>query len=307
MSRSWVRVPLEARVTKITLMKKLIFLVLTALIICSFKDEPQWTNLLDKKLSHWDNYLSFRLPTGYNGDVPKDKDGKPVPPVGLNKPGYDVFTVIEENNEPVLRISGEIYGCVISKEEYSNFHLSLRVKWGDKKWDPRKKLLKDSGILYNSIGPVGTDYWRSWMLSQEFQVMEGHMGDYWNQTNSAIDIKAFIPESIMNPVADKSQAFLPMGKGEEIPGFCLRSANYENGPEEWNTLELICFNDKSLHIVNGHVVMILRNSRYVGDGKIIPMIKGNIQLQSEAAEVFYKDIKIQNLKSLPEEYVQYFK
>ena len=53
--------------------------------------------------------------------------------------------------------------------------------------------------------------------------------------------------------------------------------------------------------------MILRNSRYVEDGKIIPMTKGKIQLQSEAAEVFYKDIKIQNLKSLPDEYSQYFK
>jgi len=41
------------------------------------------------------------------------------------------------------------------------------------------------------------------------------------------------------------------------------------------------------NIVNGHVVMILRNSRYVEDGKIIPMTRGKIQLQSEAAEVFY--------------------
>jgi hypothetical protein len=287
-------------------MRKLIFLFLAALSICSFKDEPKWTNLLDKNLSHWDNYLSFRLPVGYNGDVPKDKDGKPVSPVGFNKPGYDVFTVIEENKEPVLRISGEIYGCVISKEEYSNYHLSLKVKWGDKKWDPRKKLLKDSGILYNSIGPVGTDYWRSWMLSQEFQIMEGHMGDFWSQLNSAIDIKAYIPEGdMMNAVADKSQPFIPFGK-DGVSGFCMRSANYENAPGEWNTIELISFNGKSLHIVNGHVVMILSNSRYVKDGKTFPMIKGKIQIQSEAAEVYYKDIKIRNLESLPEEYSRYF-
>ena len=121
-------------------MKKLIFLILTVITFCSYKEEEKWTNLLDSKLSHWDNYLSFRLPIGYKGDVPKDKDGKPIPPVGLNQPGYDVFTVIEENKEPVLRISGEIYGCVISKEEYSNYHLILKVKWGEKKWDPRKKI-----------------------------------------------------------------------------------------------------------------------------------------------------------------------
>ena len=288
-------------------MKKLIFLILTVITFCSYKEEEKWTNLLDSKLSHWDNYLSFRLPIGYKGDVPKDKDGKPIPPVGLNQPGYDVFTVIEENKEPVLRISGEIYGCVISKEEYSNYHLILKVKWGEKKWDPRKKLLKDSGILYNSIGPVGTDYWRSWMLSQEFQIMEGHMGDFWSQLNSAIDIKAYIPEgTMMNAVADKSQPFIPFGKGG-VSGFCMRSANYENAPGEWNTIELISFNGNSLHIVNGHIVMILRNSRYVEDGKTFPMVKGKIQIQSEAAEVYYKDIKICNLESLPEEYSRYFK
>ncbi len=246
------------------------------------------------------------MPIGYNGDAPRDTAGNLISPVGLNQPGYDVFTVIEENNEPVLKISGEIYGCVITKEEYSNYHLSLKVKWGDKKWDPRKKLLKDSGILYHSTGPIGNDYWRSWMLSQEFQVMEGHMGDYWSQLNSAIDIKAYIPEGeMMNSVADKSQPFIPFGNGG-VSGFCLRSANYENAPGEWNTLELISFNGKSLHIVNGHVVMILSNSRNIKEGKAEPMIKGKIQIQSEGAEVFYKDIKIKPLLSLPSSYSRYF-
>jgi hypothetical protein len=246
------------------------------------------------------------MPVGYKGEVPKDQDGKPIAPIGFNKPGYDVFTVIEENKELVLKISGEIYGCVVTKEEYSNYHLSLKVKWGDKKWDPRKKLLKDSGIMYNSIGPIGNDYWKSWMLSQEFQIMEGHMGDFWSQQNSAIDIRAYIPEGqMMNAVADKSQPFIPFGNGG-VSGFCMRSANYEKASGEWNTIDLICFNGKILHIVNGNVVMILKDSRYVADGKTIPMNKGKIQIQSEASEVFYKDIKIMNLESLPAEYDQYF-
>ena len=86
----------------------------------------------------------------------------------------------------------------------------------------------------------------------------------------------------------------------------MRSANYEKPAGEWNTLELICFENKSIHIVNGQVVMILRNSRYVDGGEKIPMNKGKIQLQSEATEVFYKAIEIRNLKSLPAEYVQHY-
>ncbi|MEO6674094.1 MAG: family 16 glycoside hydrolase [Ginsengibacter sp.] len=97
----------------------------------------------------------------------------------------------EENGGPVLRISGEIYGCIFTKEEYENYHLRLKVKWGEKKWTPRKAKLKDSGICYFSQGECGKDYWRAWMLSQEFQIMQGHMGDYWNIANSAIDVRAF--------------------------------------------------------------------------------------------------------------------
>ena len=264
-------------------------------------------NLLDQDLSQWDIYLSYAYPEGYKGEIPKDDEGNDLKPIGLNKEGFDVFTVIEEDGQSVLRISGEIYGCVATKSEFKNYHLKLQVKWGDIKWHPRKKLLKDSGILYHSIGPHGAESWRSWMLSQEFQVMQGHMGDFWSQANSAIDIRAYLPEYIMNPVADKSQPFLALGRGEEIQGYCMRSANFEKPHGEWNTLELICFENKSIHIVNGEVVMILQNSRYVEDGKKIPMQKGKIQLQSEAAEVFYKDIIIEKLNSLPEIYEQYYK
>jgi len=143
--------------------------------LCSCKAEAEWRSLLDKELSHWDNYLSYRYPENYDLQPLKDEDGNLIPPIGLNQDQYNVFTVIEENNEPVLKISGEIYGCVFTKKEYANYHLRLKVKWGDKKWHPRKKLLKDSGVLYHSIGPPGAEAWRTWMLSQEFQVMEGHL------------------------------------------------------------------------------------------------------------------------------------
>ncbi|MBS2100053.1 3-keto-disaccharide hydrolase [Carboxylicivirga linearis] len=288
-------------------MKKCLTSILL-LLLFSMCDQPHdnWINLLDEDLSQWDTFLSYRHKLGYNGEIPTDDKGNEVLPIGLNPNGYNVFSMINENDENILRVSGEIYGCIISKEEYANYHLKLKVKWGDKKYEPRKKLLKDSGILYHSIGDYGADYWRTWMLSQELQIMEGHMGDYWSQLTSAIDIKAYLPEYIMNPVADESQSFLPMGQNEEIAGFCLRSANYEKPNGEWNTIELICFEDKSLHIVNGNVVMILQNSRYIHNGKAKSLTKGKIQIQSEAAEVFYKDIQLKHLNMMPAEYKHLF-
>lgn len=276
------------------------------LFFVSTNEKKEWTPLLDKDLSQWDNYLSYAYPEGYSGEIPKDAQGNDLKPIGVNNDRFGVFTVLEEKDGPVLRISGEYYGCVATKKEYENYHLKLRIKWGELKWHPRKELLKDSGLLYHSIGPHGAESWRSWMLSQEFQVMQGHMGDFWNQATSAIDIRAYIPEYIMNPVADKSQDFLPIGEGEEVPSYCMRSANFEKPHGEWNTLELICFEGKSLHIVNGEVVMILQNSRYVENGKKVPMQKGKIQLQSEAAEVFYKDIVIKEIAAMPQKYQEYF-
>ncbi|MDJ1470637.1 3-keto-disaccharide hydrolase [Xanthocytophaga flava] len=281
-------------------------LILVIIWVPSFKPKDQWTPLLDKKLSNWEIYLSFRHARDYKGDAPKDESGSLIKPIGYNTNEKNVFSVIEEKGEPVLRISGEIYGSVFTKQEYENYHLKLKVKWGDKKYEPRTEKLRDSGILYHSVGESGVDYWRAWKLSQEFQIMEGHIGDYWNIANSAIDIRAFLSEGDMNSVASTTQSFLPFGTGVPGRGFCLRSENYEKPNNEWNTLELICFQDKSLHIVNGHVVMVLQHSRYMENGKAVPLTKGKIQLQSEAAEVLFKDIQIRKIQAIPTEYATLF-
>jgi hypothetical protein len=216
-----------------------------------------------------------------------------------------VFSTIEEQGQPVLHVSGELYGCLFTNEEYGNFHLKLKVKWGKNMYGPRVGKLKDSGILYYSIGEAGADYWRAWMLSQEFQIMQGHIGDYWNIANSAIDIRAYQAEGKMNSLADAKQSFLGFGTGNP-DGLCLGSGNYENPGSEWNIIELVCFKGKSLHIVNGHVVMVLQNSHYVNNGRSIPLNKGKIQLQSEGSEVYYKDIQIKNLSAMPKEYQRYY-
>jgi hypothetical protein len=275
------------------------------ILTCSSYESDEWISLLDKDLTQWENYLSYRHKIGYDGKLPEDESGVLIEPVGYNKNESKVFSVIEEKGEPVLRISGEIYGCVYTRKEYENYHLKLQVKWGERKDDPRKDKLRDSGILYHSIGEAGVDYWRAWMLSQEFQIMEGHMGDYWNIATSAIDIRAYLSEGEMNSIASAKQPFLPFGNGSDN-GFCLRSENYESAPGEWTTIELITYQDESLHIVNGHVVMVLKNSHYNKNGKSFPLTKGKIQLQSEASEVFYKNIQIRKLSAMPKEYSELF-
>ncbi|GAB3501273.1 DUF1080 domain-containing protein [Spirosoma knui] len=283
----------------------LVLSLLTTSFLSPQQKPDEWVALLDKDLTQWENYLSYEHKLNYNGSVPKDASGNPIQPIGYNKDETHVFSVLNESGGPVLRISGEKYGCLFTRQEYENYHLKLQVKWGTLKYEPRKEKLRDSGILYHSIGEAGAEYWRSWMLSQEFQIMEGHMGDFWCQANSAIDIRSFQSEGVMNRVADEKQPFGTFRKGSD--SYCMRSANYESPAGEWTTLELICFEGRSLHIVNGHVVMVLKDSRYTKpDGQDVPMRRGKIQLQSEAAEVFYRDIRIKPLEAMPKAYAGLF-
>ncbi len=284
----------------------LLLFVFAGITFSSHKPDDKWRSLLDKDLSKWEMYLSYQHQDGYDGSEPKDEHGQPIEPIGYNKNVNNVFSVINMEGKPVLKVSGEYYGCVFTKESFQNYHLSLKIKWGDKKWEPRKEKLLDSGLLYHSNGDAGIDYWRSWMLSQEFQIMEGHMGDYWAIGNTAIDVRAFPQEGMMNSVAGHKEPFIPVGGDSGRDAFCLRSADFESEPGEWTTLELICFEGKSLHIVNGEIVMVLKNSRVATDEGSTPLTSGKIQIQSEAAEVYFKEIKIRDLDKLPDSYASYF-
>jgi hypothetical protein len=54
-----------------------------------------------------------------------------------------------------------------------------------------------------------------------------------------------------------------------------------------------------VHVVNGRLMMILYHSAQLSNGQVLPLTKGSIQLQSEGAEVFYKEIKIRSIARIP--------
>lgn len=280
-------------------MKRLLTLLMLPVLAQAADDG--WRPLLDSKLSNFDVYLSWRgdqILSVIKGGAPAD-----LKPVGLNPPGQKIFSVSQVQGKPVLRITGEIYGCLQTKEEFSNYIFRAQFKWGEKKWEPRLAEPKDSGILYHSRGPLGVEYWKSWALSQEFQVIEHGIGEYWTQSTSAFDIRVD-----------------PKKTGEEAPRWnpaapwtVFRAPNNhalagsdEDKPGEWNTIELVCYQANCVHIANGKVVMALRNARYEEDGKYIPLTGGKLQIQSEAAEVYYRDLAIRKIDAMPAEYGKYF-
>src|SRR5690606_33343228 len=155
----------------------------------------EWEYLLDSNLSKWETYLGFPQDSQDVEGLKRDEAGKYLEPIGKNKNLNNNFSVIAENSEPVLRISGEYYGCVATKQEFENYHLSLRVKWGTLKWEHRLDKPRDTGVLYHSIGEYGVDYWRPSRLSQGMQDViddpnNGGMGDYRSIATSEITTSA---------------------------------------------------------------------------------------------------------------------
>jgi type 1 glutamine amidotransferase len=263
-------------------------------------------DLLDENLSKWDVWMGGVHPT-VEIDFEKSKDVRKGKPMGLNNDPKKVFSVIKENQENVLKITGEIYGGLTSKNEYSNYHFTTQFKWGEKKWEPRLKDKRDSGILYHAKGKHGA-FWNVWMASLEFQVQEGDCGDFIALDNVYGDVPATKKTRkngksyyVYNPKSD----LVPLKWQKYDASQASKSGLYEKPNGKWNTLEIYCLGNESIHIVNGHVVNRVKNARYDINGKTIAVTKGKIQIQSEAAEVYYKNIKITPITKFPSKYKKF--
>jgi hypothetical protein len=252
-------------------------------------NKNEWKILFNgKNLDGWESYLGPKYDT-----IAKDFKGERI---GLNNDPDGVFTVVNKDGENVIRISGEHFGCIATKEEFENYHLQLQFKWGQEKYIPRKKAKRDSGLLYHSRGAHGAS-WFFWMASQEFQIQEGDCGDYWSLLS---DVDA-------NVTMNKDSTYMYDKKGElrffgphgGLREHIIRAEDAEKPVGEWNTIDLYSFGGSSIHIVNGKTVMVLHNSRQKVHDELIPLTKGKIQLQSEGAEIFFKNIKIEKISELP--------
>ena len=269
-----------------------IFLLLLAALTSTkqFAQNKQAALFNGKDLSGWDTYIG----------PPLDDSGKKISdiPVGLNNDPNHVFTIVNDAGENVIRISGENWGGLSTKSEYSDFHLQLMFKWGTLKWGQKKNKKRDSGLLYFCVGPHGADY-GAWMRSQEFQIEEGNCGDYWGVAGGTEDIPV-IKKSDSEYVYDRSGQLTTFSATGSVGRHCIKQGDAEKPSGQWNTLDLYCHGDTSVHIINGKVMMVLYHSGQADSGKISPLVKGKLQIQSEGAEVFYKNIMIEPLDTIPE-------
>jgi hypothetical protein len=265
-----------------------------------FAQRDGWRPLFNgRDLASWDTFLGKPNKLTDVPDLPKDARGEYTQPVGLNRDPRGVFSVVQIDGGPAIRISGETFGALITREEYEHYHLRFEFRWGERRWAPREDAVRDSGCCYHSVGPLGASY-GFWMRSFEFQVQEGDCGDFYSLAGVVVDAEA-VPKNAADP---KSDLLFTRG-APKIAGTTKRiikagHAELPNG--EWNTLELYCVGQTSVHVVNGRTALILTGLRQKTDAGDVPLTKGKLQLQSEGAEIFYREIAIRPIREIPAVY-----
>lgn len=270
-----------ARAARSTVAGLALTLVLT--LACGWAaaaDAGGWQSLFNgKDLSGWSGYISMQ-PVNDHMKVPTSVRG-----VG-NDP-RKVFSVVDG----MIRISGEEWGAVSTVGEYENFHLKFDFKWGDKRWPPRENVVRDSGLLYYAVGPEGAQSGH-WMRSHEFQLQEGDCGDYHSLDGVLVD--AHVGDANLGDW--KFYRYDPaLPQRRDIAARILKQGNYEKPSGQWNTMEVIADGKTLIHIVNGHEVLRVTNSRQVVDGKVAPLARGKFSLQSEGSEAFFRNIQVRSL------------
>ena len=82
---------------------------------------------------------------------------------------------------PAIRISGKVWGGLLTKAAYRDYKLTVEYRWGGVTWGERKNRTRDSGVLLHAQGRLGNtrkDFNGPWLQSLEFQIIEGGVGDF---------------------------------------------------------------------------------------------------------------------------------
>ena len=182
---------------------------------------------------------------------------------GKNTDPLGIFKV--ENG--VIHVSGQKFGYLSTEKEYENYRLSVDFKWGEKKWPPRENAVRDAGVLYHCQGPD-----QVWTNSLELQIQEGDTGDLFLIPGSGAAPSVSVLGQRLGGTKDYSRG--------------VKWAEYEKPHGEWNTVMVVARGDRFEHWVNGRVNMA---------GRAASQTRGRINLQSEGAEVYYRNIHLQRL------------
>lgn len=187
-------------------------------------------------------------------------------------------TQVDQSEQP--------YAGLVTENEYSHYNLSLEYKWGEKKFVPRESFVRDAGILLHLHGSL-----EMWPNSVECQIQEGDTGDMWIIGSQA-------SSTVQNVIRNYSPNGKSVTRGGLTPRFARFHRAYSWETPGWNTVELVVRGDRAKFFVNGQLVNEATDMKQwdAENEQWIPLEKGPILLQAEGAELYYRNIAIEEFE-----------
>ena len=216
-----------------------------------------------------------------------------------------VFSVVERiDGAPAIRISGQHYGGLLTRDRFTDYRFVLEFRWGAVTWAPRAERARDSGILFHCQGEPGNnrpDFLAPWMRSIEYQLIEGGTGDLILVGGHERGRAELLFPTVRATVVPGTRRWSADGvAGEFGPGRNRTDAGYkdpawrdelgfrgtrdvERPVGEWNTIEVICAGTTLDYLLNGTRVNAIRDAS---------LREGRILIQSEGAELYVRRIEL---------------
>lgn len=248
-----------------------------------------------RSLAGWEPWLGYADPAQTYRRNPE------ATPIGTSRDASADFAVKRIDGKPAIWIKGLAWGALTHRADLRDYHLRLEFKWGEKTWAPRIALPRNNGLLYHTHGKPG-EVFGTWQPSMEFEIMKGSVGmiipvgrNVRGKTSVAFD-PALAPPHLR---------FRPDGREVETvngsPTWAIEAASDAERPVgEWNTVDLYVVGDHAIHVVNGVPVAEVRGLAVIApDGSRQPLTHGQIQLQSEGAETWFRAITVAPIRHLP--------
>ncbi len=246
-----------------------------------------------RDLSDWEPWLGYADPAVTYRNPPEA-------PIGDRAGAPQMFSVVTEDGAPAMRVDGRIWGSIVHTADLSNYHLSLEFKWGDEVWAPRLKDPQNNGLLFHSHGAHGAVF-GTWMRAIEFEIMNKSTGMVIPVGN---ELRVRLPVAQDMGIIYPHRRFRYGGREIDLangtPAWNVENAvDVEKPVGEWNRVDLYAVGDRAVYVVNGVPVMELRDIASLATGRRVPLTHGRIQLQSEGAETFFRNIIVEPIATLP--------
>lgn len=213
---------------------------------------------------------------------------------GKDKDPNGTFTV----KDGVLRVSGQDWGGLTTRDEYANYEVEVVYAWGGKVWPGRDKNARDSGLILHATGADGAVS-KCWLEGVQCNMVEGGTGDV-SITGGNMKYR-FKAQAEERPAGKRAGLYWKDGAParEFAPGARLlwfgRDPGWENvlgfrgkndvekGVGEWNTLVVT---------VKADTMTVRLNGTTMTRATDLSVTKGRLQFQSEGAEVLFKKITL---------------